>query len=180
MSSPYNNSNNTDPQGNWYAQPPQQYQYPPQQPQRSNTGMIVAIILAVIAILAVLGMAGVLVFQNMNKGESTQSTVWETETVVPAPSGGSGGSGGQEVAPPQRSLPSGYTHAYAETGNTSTEFAGQTLSEFNVHYTNSGAVPSSMDVYSPVTGQTYTMSCWKITGGVRCQGGNNASVLLTP
>jgi hypothetical protein len=33
-----------------------------------------------------------------------------------------------------------------------------------------------LDVYSPVTGQTYTMNCVRDHGAVICRGGNNAAV----
>ena len=44
------------------------------------------------------------------------------------------------------------------------------------------AVPGDsveIDVYSPVTGQTYTMNCVRSGNGVTCRGGNQAVVKFT-
>jgi hypothetical protein len=56
--------------------------------------------------------------------------------------------------------------------NTSCSFA------FNVRqaYDEAPGATASVRVYSPVTGQTYTMSCAPSGTGVTCSGGNNASV----
>jgi ribosome modulation factor len=39
-----------------------------------------------------------------------------------------------------------------------------------------GASELTIDVYSPVTNQTYTMNCWRDASGVTCRGGNDAAV----
>lgn len=58
--------------------------------------------------------------------------------------------------------------------NTSCSFAENVASKFK------STGQSSLSVYSPTTGETYTMSCgpWKDAGTV-CKGGSNASVYIT-
>jgi len=58
--------------------------------------------------------------------------------------------------------------------NTSCSFAENVASKFK------STGQSSLSVYSPTTGETYTMNCgpWKDAGTV-CKGGNNASVYIT-
>jgi hypothetical protein len=56
--------------------------------------------------------------------------------------------------------------------NTSCSFAQNVRSAW-------AAAPGSTNtlrVYSPVTGQTYTMNCAPAGGGITCSGANNASV----
>lgn len=61
---------------------------------------------------------------------------------------------------------------YAGNSETSCEFAMSTAEAY--HSYGKGSQPFS--VYSPVTGQTYSMTC-TVAGSV-CQGGNNALVYL--
>jgi hypothetical protein len=48
----------------------------------------------------------------------------------------------------------------------------------NVHdaWTNAPGAASTLQVYSPVTGQTYTMTCGPSRSGIVCTGGNNSYV----
>jgi hypothetical protein len=59
---------------------------------------------------------------------------------------------------------------FAGNSDTSCEFAMSTAEA----YRNHGVGSQPFSVYSPVTGQTYTMTC--IHAGSVCQGGNNALV----
>lgn len=59
---------------------------------------------------------------------------------------------------------------FAGNSDTSCEFAMSTAEA----YWNHGVGSQPFSVYSPVTGQTYTMTC--IHAGSVCQGGNNALV----
>jgi hypothetical protein len=61
---------------------------------------------------------------------------------------------------------------YAGNSDTSCEFAISTAEA----YWNHGKGSQPFSVYSPVTGQTYTMTC--TSAGSVCQGGNNAVVYL--
>jgi hypothetical protein len=56
--------------------------------------------------------------------------------------------------------------------NTSSPFA------LNVHAASEAApgLNNTLQVFSPVTGQTYTMTCAQAGAGITCSGGNNASV----
>lgn len=80
-----------------------------------------------------------------------------------------GGSGGQSpAAPPSSRTACG--DSISAGPNTTCSFARNVVDA----YRESGG-SSSIEVYSPVTGETYTMSC---TAGVTtvCSGGNNATV----
>lgn len=82
--------------------------------------------------------------------------------------GGGGGGGG--LSGPVTACGDG---VYAGA-NTSCAFAMNVAGEYGSNY---GA--STITAYSPVTGQTYTMSCYGWSGGGHvCTGGNNASVYL--
>ena len=61
---------------------------------------------------------------------------------------------------------------YAGNSDTSCEFAMSTAEA----YRNYGKGSNPFSVVSPVTGQTYTMTC--TNAGSVCQGGNNAIVYL--
>ena len=61
---------------------------------------------------------------------------------------------------------------YAGNSDTSCEFAMSTAEA----YSNYGKGSNPFSVVSPVTGQTYTMTC--TNAGSVCQGGNNAIVYL--
>lgn len=61
---------------------------------------------------------------------------------------------------------------YAGNSDTSCEFALKTAETY--HAVGNGSAP--FDVYSPVTGRTYSMRC--TAAGSVCQGGNNALVYL--
>lgn len=61
---------------------------------------------------------------------------------------------------------------YAGNSDTSCEFALKTAETY--HAVGNGSAP--FDVYSPVTGRTYSMTC--TAAGSVCQGGNNALVYL--
>lgn len=198
MTNPYQPDDTHPGTNEWAAQQPQQQQYqqpyyqqpyqpqPSYQPQqKSNTGLIVA--LSVLGTLVLLALAGAVAFlfvrSDGTKGEQ-QDPVIVTEIETVAPEAGNNGSNGNQGNKPNvnRREPMessvGFSNATAETGNTSSEFAGNVLAVFNERAAATGEFPGSLSVYSPVTGQTYTMSCWPAGGGARCQGGNNASVYL--
>jgi hypothetical protein len=64
------------------------------------------------------------------------------------------------------------TSVYAGNSDTSCEFAMNTAEAYHAY--GNGSQPFS--VRSPVTGQTYSMTC--TAAGSVCQGGNNALVYL--
>lgn len=79
---------------------------------------------------------------------------------------------GQVAVPPPPATPSTCGGGVSVNGATSCSFAQNVATE----YRSSGGA-SSIDVYSPVTHQSYTMSC---SSGVPtvCRGGNNAVVYI--
>ena len=193
MTNPYQSNESHPGTDEWAAQQPQQqYQQPyyqqPYQPQqqKSNTGLVVA--LSVLGTLLLLGIAGAVAFlfvrsDGANGEQQDPVIVTEVETVTPESQNNQNNQNNQSSKPnvnrrePMGSS-AGFSNATAETGNTSSEFAGNVLAVFNERAAATGEFPGSLSVYSPVTGQTYTMSCWPAGGGARCQGGNNASVYL--
>lgn len=199
MTNPYQPDDTHPGTNEWATQQQQQYQQPyyqqpyqsqpPYQPQqKSNTGLVVALsVLGTLVLLALAGAVAFLVVRSDGTKDEQQDPVivTEIETVAPeADNNGSNGSNGNQGNKPNvnRREPmgssAGFSNATAETGNTSSEFAGNVLAVFNERAAATGEFPGSLSVYSPVTGQTYTMSCWPAGGGARCQGGNNASVYL--
>ncbi|WP_288857641.1 hypothetical protein [uncultured Corynebacterium sp.] len=177
------------PQQQQYQQPYYQQPYQPQPPyqpqQKSNTGLIVALsVLGTLVLLALAGAVAFLFVRSDGTKDEQQDPVIVTEIETVAPEAGNNGSQGNQGNKPNvnRREPmgssAGFSNATAETGNTSSEFAGNVLAVFNERAAATGEFPGSLSVYSPVTGQTYTMSCWPAGGGARCQGGNNASVYL--
>ena len=85
-------------------------------------------------------------------------------------SGGSGGSGSQQGGGGPHDCGSGVT---ANNGGTTCSFALNVAEQYRA---SGGA--SAIQVYSPVTKQTYTMSCVGAST-TTCTGGNNASVTFS-
>ncbi|MCQ4617203.1 hypothetical protein KBX29_10245 [Corynebacterium sp. CCUG 18816] len=187
MTNPYQSNESHPGTDEWAAQQPQQqYQQPyyqqPYQPQqqKSNTGLVVA--LSVLGTLLLLGVAGAVAFlfvrsDGANGEQQDPVIVTEVETVTPESQNNQGSKPNVNRREPMGSSV-GFSNATAETRNTSSEFAGNVLAVFNERAAATGEFPGSLSVYSPVTGQSYTMSCWPAGGGARCQGGDNASVYL--
>ena len=192
MTNPYQSNESHPGTDEWAAQQPQQqYQQPyyqqPYQPQppyqqqqKSSTGLVVA--LSVLGTLLLLGVAGAVAFlfvrsDGANGEQQDPVIVTEVETVTPESQNNQGSKPNVNRREPMGSSV-GFSNATAETRNTSSEFAGNVLAVFNERAAATGEFPGSLSVYSPVTGQSYTMSCWPAGGGARCQGGDNASVYL--
>lgn len=175
----------------WQQYPPQQYQAPayaqsqypyPQQPQqasgKSATPWIIALagvlLAALVGVLAYMGGTGAF---NRSSGESQEPVVVtevETQTLKEqAPA--------QQQAPEPAPAPEPARYSYgnysAASSKTSGPFAANVYSAFVDAYNSTGTPNVTVNVYSPVTGYTYTMSC---SGGntVYCSGGNNARVRI--
>lgn len=160
-----------------YAQ--HQYSYP-QQPQQASgknaTPWIIALagvlLAALVGVLAYMGGTGAF---NRSSGESQEPVVVteiETRTLEEqAPA--------QQRAPEPAPAPARYSYGNysAASSRTSGPFAANVYSAFVDAYNNTGSPNVTVNVYSPVTGYTYTMSC---SGGstVYCTGGNNARVRI--
>jgi hypothetical protein len=92
-----------------------------------------------------------------------------------------------QLHPPRRQSPGGAEFVNDCGGdvwansNTSCPFAQNVREKWHENYPE-GADGGEIDVLSPVTGQTYTMTCGAVGGGsggqagMICRGGNNAAV----
>lgn len=163
-----------------YPVPPRQ-PFDPDPPRRRNTLTIV--VLAVGGVLLVL--AGVAtwfaVSSEGSSGESvttspvpTRGPVTRTETQAP-----------RSVGPPAGATPCPST--YGTTGEFTTSAAGNSVTScpfaesVRRAYAESGPVdqaPRTVMATSPVTGQSYAMTCAFQSGLVTCRGGNDALVYI--
>jgi serine/threonine-protein kinase len=84
-----------------------------------------------------------------------------------------------QLHPPRRQCPGGPEFVTDCGGdvwansNTSCPFAQNVHEQWLSEERGEGAM---IQVYSPVTGQTYAMNCVRGAGEVTCRGGNNAAV----
>ncbi len=104
--------------------------------------------------------------QNKVKQLSKQSRQNQNNSTTQSGTGGSAGGTTTQSTGGTRSCADGVSAG----PNTSCEFAFNVFNEYN----RSGG-SSTISVYSPVTGRTYTMYC-SGSGPTICAGGNNASV----
>ena len=179
------------PQQGYGQQPDYQTLFEPEE-KRSNTGLIIAIIAAVLIIAAAIA---ALFFTGVIGTSSSPSTTWVTETAAPGgPSdsganGSDGASTGQRVPVSAADLPAGavpvgtggpnvFDNQARGSTMTSEPFAIAVGTEFRNQYRATGDAPSSLRVYSTVTGQWYTMACTDNGKYARCTGGNNAVVYV--
>ncbi|MGP6174995.1 hypothetical protein [Corynebacterium sp. A21] len=199
--------NSANPWQNPHQAPPSQ-QFPPQQspPAKTATGTIIAIVLAVVLVLVLaLGIAawGLNLF-GLRSSEGRAVTQVTLTEVVPAPetdaatnpAANGAGAAPQVVERPQYpGLPSGavaanpaaqsgaaagnFNNVYAGTSVTSQPFARAVRDVYASNFVGTGALDATLDVYSSVTGRTYTMSCRDNGAFVTCTGGNNAVVYIS-
>ncbi len=147
--------------------PPYGYVTPP--PQRNRAGSPLALVL--LAIVAVIGIAAAVlaatgVFNKEGDPQTAQTVAHKRKVTAskarPKP-----------VRPPAGSAPCPEAKGLWVNGVTSCPFAANTRSA----YAEAGGA-HEIQVYSPVTGLTYEMSCAG-TRLVTCRGGNNAAVYFT-
>ncbi|MFD5869100.1 hypothetical protein ACFWGD_10900 [Corynebacterium sp. NPDC060344] len=150
----------------------------------SGGGKIALIILAALLIVAAGGALGYFLLADRDDGGSggdpTQTTAAPTQSqptetsapgraegfVAPASWGKCGGSG----------EPGDLNLYYAGTSTTSCPFTKAVRDSFVDHYNATDQLDGTITAYSPVTGQTYSMSCTDDGDYVTCRGGNNAVV----
>ncbi|MEX3504705.1 hypothetical protein [Corynebacterium sp. LK2510] len=167
-------------QGNPYQFGEQQYQSAPYyapQPSNGNRGLIIALVAGLVTLLLLL--VGTLAFLTgsnglsftSGNGDDTPVTVVETQTMTR--------SNQPEAAQPVPVANQGcpYSNYAPATSKTSGPFAANVYSAFRDACANTGGPNVNINVYSPVTGSTYSMSC-SGTGTVYCRGGNNAVVSI--
>lgn len=182
----WTNPNVGGPQQQYPPQYQTQYQYQnqPQYPQqfgayqqpqrRGPSGWLIALIVLLVAsLVGVLAyLAGTGTFTRSS--EPVTSTVVETQTLPRQPQ--------QQPAPaqePSRNTPAKrtYTSYAADTSVTSGAFASNVFDAFVGAYKDTGRTNVTVNVYSPTTGKTYSMSC-SGDATVYCSGGNNARVKI--
>ena len=117
--------------------------------------------------------------------QAAEGTQTETPVESPAP---------PASRPSQPELPAGSTPAndaardnipagdlnnvYTGTASTSAEFALEVRDEFVRNYLDTGELTGRIQATSPITGQTYEMSCSDSNGFITCSGGNNAVIYI--
>ena len=163
--------------------PPQRH-HPPPQNQRGSALPIVLAVLLVGVVLA--GIVGWFLFNTQSSGDPGTSTTTvalptftdspsappTTEAVASLPPGA-------QPCPPSVGQTGEFTRSARGTSVTSCPFAEET----RMSYARSGTASSqarTVDVYSPVTSQTYQMTCVITAPGplVTCTGGTDAIVYL--
>lgn len=76
-------------------------------------------------------------------------------------------------------IPAGdLNNVYTGTASTSAEFALEVRDEFVRNYLDTGELTGRIQATSPITGQTYEMSCSDSNGFITCSGGNNAVIYI--
>lgn len=186
---------------------PHRQQHEPQrnEPRRKNSdrGIIIALVIAIIAVLlAVLAFGWSQGwFGSSSDDDAAQSSSQQTsqsgEASSSASSSSSAPSSTSESAsrPKNPSLPSGampvneaaqnnqpagdFNNVYRGTQITSEAFALATRDAFVDNYIATKNTNAALTVYSPVTGQTYSMSCQDNKQYVTCTGGNDAVVYIS-
>ncbi|MDO5076216.1 hypothetical protein [Corynebacterium sp.] len=77
-----------------------------------------------------------------------------------------------------RNAPPGKLQNLYKSGATSDAFATNVHVAYLARYSTAPDTPHTVEAFSPVTGQTYTMDCQKHGQLVHCQGGNDAHVYI--
>lgn len=186
------NQHNVNPAPMMAPPPPQQPQYEQYQQygsgKRSSAGAIVAGILGGLLVLGLIVVGGIFALRSVDSswfgGGSSVATVMETVTEH-APAEGEVAEK-EEAATSKMKEPTPTTSKAKDvslsdvtvSGPTSMPFAYQVQSDVIAYYNSHGKIPSYVDSYSSVTGETYRMTCTQYQTYVHCYGGNNANVYL--
>ena len=105
--------------------------------------------------------------------DSSPVTVTKTKDApapAPAQAASSGSSNGHSW--------SDFTSYYPATSKTSSGFASNVYTAFMNNWVAGGGTGTTLSVYSPATGGTYTMYCSGSSSRVSCSGGDNARVVI--
>ncbi|MFC6317247.1 flagellar basal body-associated FliL family protein [Corynebacterium gerontici] len=177
---------------------PAQYAPAYQEPRKSNAPWIALVIVLVLALIA----GGVVLY--MRSQNATDSTAAEQDPVTVVTTVGPDGAEQEsnkeqstkqstKQRPARPMLPSnavavssgakagrqsGNLDNVWKSGPTSDSFALAVAKDFSDQYRTNGNTSPTLNVYSPVTGQTYQMSCSDNGQYVHCTGGNNANVYI--
>lgn len=188
-------------------QQPQQTPPPPKKPKTGAVVALIGGILLIIVVAG--GVLAWALGWFERSGTSARSTVVEvvTETAAPEPEGQLAPGGEPQEAPSEAAapepaarpeypdLPAGAVAANAAAGSgssagdfekaytgsqvTSAPFAAEVAAVYRDHYQRTGELNGVIEARSPVTGQTYSMSCRDNGSYVTCTGGNNAVVYIS-
>lgn len=179
--------------------------YAPAPQQGGNGTKIVLIIVSLLLGLLILGIAGFFGVRAYNASRSADEVVYVTETATDAPGGEANAAQPAHAAQPAQpaqapsrpaypALPAGlnpvsvgaisnspagsYANVYT-AGPTSDSFALAVTRDFVAARGSKTSGTTVVNTYSPVTGYTYTMSCYDNGSYVHCTGGNNAHVYIS-
>ena len=163
--------------------PPRHHPPPPAQHQRS----VLPIVLAVVVVGVVLaGILGWFLFNSLSSDDSgsttttiAEPTLTDSYTAPPTTDAVASLPPGAQPCPPTVGQTGEFSRSARGTTVTSCPFAEET----RISYARSGPASTQsrvIDVYSPVTSQTYQMTCVITSAGplVTCTGGNDAIVYL--
>jgi len=150
---------------------------------RRAKGVIAALSAVVTLATGVVSLQAQLSPAHPSTADGLRSQSHAADSAVASPSTAASGTGrhasrthpGAKSSSPAPPIPSGGTHCGAglDAGpNTSCPFARNVRDAYDA----APGTTASVRVFSPVTGQTYTMSCAAAGSGVTCSGANNASV----
>lgn len=143
-----------------------------EEPKRSATPWLVGVIVALLVALALVAAFALGLFSPATKELSEPTTT--AATAQPAPFKSSEAPSPTTVTTtPLRS----YTNYAPDTDVTSAAFAAEVFKVFTEASQREGRSDVTITAYSPVTGQSYKMTC-SGTDTVYCTGGNNARVKI--
>jgi hypothetical protein len=138
-------------------------------------GLIAALTAVVTLATGVLSLRTQLLPAQPPTAAGLRSESHEADAAAPASPSAASATPGATSGPPAPPSSSGGTDCGGGVHagpNTSCPFARNVRDA----YTAAPGTTASVRVFSPVTGQTYTMSCAPAGSGVTCSGANNASV----
>ena len=173
-----------------YSQPQQVPAYQPSQPVAvapdggggGSSNVMVAVLVTLIVVL-VLGLGGFLIYKFAGFGGDDQVATTRTSTqTVPAPAGSAESDAGEDPSTrtpgsaPSWSESCGYGHGRLPGSPTSCQFAEQVMLAYNA--SGRWGEARTVRASSPVTHNSYAMSCVPRSGIVVCTGGDHAEVHL--
>ncbi|GAB3703342.1 hypothetical protein [Corynebacterium nasicanis] len=176
---------NNYPQNQWEQAPPTN-EWAQQPAQQSRGWLWILLFIAVAVVVTAVGVAAVLFGWVGGGGTSGSGPVTSTytSTVQAEPQERA------EQAVPAGSIPANaaardnaptgdYNSVWRGTSVTSEPFANAVRDAFVENYLATGDTDATLQVYSSVTGATYTMTCRDTGSYVTCTGGNNAVVHIS-
>lgn len=166
---------------------------------------VLILIIVAAGVWLLLGLKG---SESQTSALNSEASISETQPTLPADSSAEGASAGANATSPEtaesteatgrpaqpelpaEAMPANDAAAsLADAGNlnnvysgsvvTSAEFARAVRDAFVTHYLETDELSGEIQATSPVTGETYTLSCEDNGAYVTCSGGNNAIVYIS-